>query len=106
MNGKKLTGWQNVNNVGYYFDNEGAVSSKCGIDVSKYQGTIDWKKVKADGIDFVFVRAGYRGYETGKIVIDTKFVENVKGAHDAGLEVGVYFFSQAINAAEGKAEAE
>ena len=106
VNGKKLTGWQNVNNVGYYFDSEGAVSSKCGIDVSKYQGTIDWKKVKADGIDFVFVRAGYRGYETGKIVIDTKFVENVKGAHDAGLEVGVYFFSQAINAAEGKAEAE
>ncbi len=106
MNGKKLIGWQNINNVGYYFDSEGALSSKCGIDVSQWNGDIDWQKVKADGIDFVFIRAGYRGYGTGAIVMDRNFVENIEGATAAGLEVGIYFFSQAINAAEGQAEAQ
>ena len=79
---------------------------KKGIDVSAYQGTIDWERVKADGIDFVFLRLGYRGYaEEGTLNEDEKFEENLKGAKDAGLKVGVYFFSQATTQEEAKEEA-
>lgn len=94
-------------------DNDGRLSydteefqSKLGVDVSYFQGEIDWEKVKADGIDFAMIRLGYRGYGTGNIVIDDQFTENINGALAAGLEVGVYFFSQAVNAREAKREAE
>ncbi len=80
--------------------------SKLGVDVSYFQGEIDWEKVKADGIDFAMIRLGYRGYGTGNIVIDDQFTENINGALEAGLEVGVYFFSQAVNVQEAKREAE
>ena len=76
-----------------------------GIDVSSYQGVIDWKKVKASGVDYVIIRLGYRGYETGKICLDDYFASNIKGALAAGLEVGVYFFSQAVTASEAIQEA-
>ena len=79
---------------------------KKGIDVSAYQGEIDWEKVKADGIDFVFLRLGYRGYaEEGTLNEDEKFEENLKGAKAAGLKVGVYFFSQATMKKEAEEEA-
>ena len=79
---------------------------KKGIDVSAYQGTIDWERVKADGIDFVFLRLGYRGYaKEGTLNEDEKFEENLKGAKAAGLKVGVYFFSQATTQEEAKEEA-
>lgn len=80
--------------------------SKLGVDVSYFQGEIDWEKVKADGIDFAMIRLGYRGYGTGNIVVDDQFTENINGALAAGLEVGVYFFSQAVNVQEAKREAE
>lgn len=76
-----------------------------GIDVSKYQGTIDWNAVKASGISFVIIRCGYRGYESGAIVEDARFRANIQGARAAGLRVGVYFFSQAINEQEAVEEA-
>lgn len=76
-----------------------------GIDVSKFQGAIDWNRVKASGIDFVFIRVGYRGYQYGTIVEDPYFQTNIKGALAAGIDVGVYFFSQAITQEEAKAEA-
>ena len=76
-----------------------------GIDVSKWQGDIDWNKVKAAGYDFVFIRCGYRGYETGALATDDKFEENIEGAQASGLMVGVYFFSQAINEVEAQQEA-
>ena len=76
-----------------------------GIDISKYQGEVDWEKVKADGVEFVILRLGYRGYETGKVILDETFEANVKGATEAGIEVGVYFFSQAITQAEAIEEA-
>ena len=76
-----------------------------GIDVSEWNKDINWKKVKASGVDFAIVRIGYRGYRTGKIVQDAKFLENIKGAKAAGIKVGVYFFSQAINLVEGQEEA-
>lgn len=76
-----------------------------GIDISYHQGTIDFNAVKAAGVDFVIIRVGYRGYESGKIVADPKFDTYIQGAKAAGLRVGVYFFSQAINAEEGVEEA-
>lgn len=76
-----------------------------GIDVSYYQGTIDWDKVKAAGIDYVIIRVGYRGYGNGKLVLDDNFKTNIKGAQAAGLDVGVYFYTQAISTTEAKEEA-
>lgn len=76
------------------------------IDVSKYQGDVDWKKVKQSGIDYAMIRIGYRGYgEKGTINIDEKYENNIKNAISAGIKVGVYFFSQAITEAEAAAEA-
>jgi lysozyme len=76
-----------------------------GIDVSGHQGSIDWEKVAADGVDFVYIRAGYRGYTYGDMFVDKSFYANIRGAAAAGLKVGVYFFSQAINLVEVEEEA-
>ena len=76
-----------------------------GIDVSYHQGRIDFAAVRASGIDFVIIRVGYRGYGSGKIVLDPNFHTYMKAAKAAGLRVGVYFFSQAISAEEGVEEA-
>jgi len=69
--------------------------SSPGVDVSAFQGKIDWKKVKNSGIEFAIVRLGYRGYESGKLVEDEYAKKNLDGAAEAGLKVGAYFFSQA-----------
>lgn len=76
------------------------LESYAGVDVSAFQGNIDWKKVKASGIDFAIIRLGYRGYESGKLVEDEYARANLKGAADAGLGVGAYFFSQALDIRE------
>lgn len=76
-----------------------------GIDVSKWNGNIDWDKVKASGVEFVMIRAGYRGSQTGALVEDPNFLVNIRGAKKAGLKVGVYFFTQAINEVEAVEEA-
>lgn len=88
--------------AGYEDDSYGAVT---GIDVSEFQGDIDWKAVKQDGVDFVMMRLGFRGSETGALVLDSRFKENIKGARKAGLDVGVYFFSQAVTPEEAIEEA-
>lgn len=75
------------------------------IDVSKWNGTINFKKVKAAGIKGVIIRCGYRTSGSGSLYVDSKFKENIKGAKNAGLKVGVYMFSQAVNKSEAKAEA-
>lgn len=91
----------------YYTDKDGNVISKLGIDVSEYQPSVDWQQVKNAGIEFVMVRMGYRGYgEAGTLVVDKMFRHHVENALGAGLGVGVYFFSQAVNDAEVKEEAE
>ncbi|SDA09234.1 Glycosyl hydrolases family 25 [Ruminococcus sp. YE71] len=78
-----------------------------GIDVSYFQYQIDWKKVKADGVDFAIIRLGYRGYgSSGDLVLDYRFEENIKNAKAAGLQVGIYFYTQAITTAEAKEEAD
>ena len=80
-------------------------TQRFGIDVSKWQGDIDWDKVKASGVEFVIIRAGYRGSQTGALVEDPYFLKNIRGASKAGLKVGVYFFTQAINEVEAVEEA-
>ena len=79
--------------------------AKTGVDVSTYQKEIDWQAVAADGIDFAILRLGYRGYTEGGLFLDQTFESNLRGALDAGLEVGVYFFSQAVTPEEAEAEA-
>lgn len=76
-----------------------------GIDVSKWNKEIDWKKVKKSGVKFVIIRCGYRGSSTGSLVIDPYFEQNIKGALDAGINVGVYFFTQAVTDVEAVEEA-
>ena len=77
-----------------------------GIDVARYQGTIDWSRVGTSSVDFAMVRVGYRGYGSGKLVMDEYYYANMNGAIAAGLDVGVYFFSQAITVEEAIEEAE
>ncbi len=76
-----------------------------GIDVSKYQGEINWQQVKAAGVEFVMVRLGYRGYSTGVLHTDPMAAQNLAGAREAGLQVGAYFYSQATSAEEAQEEA-
>lgn len=76
-----------------------------GIDVSEWNGDINWKKVKASGIDFAIIRVGGRYYQGGGYFTDDKYKENIEGALDAGLDVGVYFFSAAVSTREAKEEA-
>lgn len=94
-------GWK----VDYTGDSRYEVSN--GVDVSYHQGDIDWDKVKEAGVEFAFIRIGYRGYgKEGTLHIDTKYYDNIEGAKKAGLKVGVYFFSQAVNIEEAKEEAD
>ncbi len=76
-----------------------------GIDVSRYQNEIDFEAVKASGVDFVIIRLGYRGYGSGRIVYDDYALTNLYRAAEAGLDIGVYFFSQAITLEEAEEEA-
>lgn len=80
-------------------------NASVGIDVSKWNREIDWEKVKAAGVDFAIIRAGYRGSTTGSLVIDPYFEANIKAATLAGVKVGVYFFTQAVNEVEAVEEA-
>ena len=80
--------------------------SRVGIDVSSHQGEIDWEAVATSGVEFAIIRAGYRGYSEGELFVDPFFFENIEGALENGLDVGVYFFSQALNTEEALEEAE
>ena len=88
------------------YDGEG-YKFRHGVDVSYYQENIDWEKVKADGMEFAIIRIGYRGYGgAGTLNLDGNFEQNIQGAQKAGLDVGVYFFAQAVNEQEAIEEAE
>lgn len=100
--------WDNLRNDNgrmTYYEN-GTQTSLTGIDVSSHQGTIDWNQVSADGIDFAVLRCGRRGYSEGGIYPDETFQTNLQNATEAGLPVGVYFFSQAITEQEAREEAD
>ena len=106
---KKVTGLRSIDGKLYYFDANGVKQDKVtfGIDVSKYQSGLDWNKIKKSGVSFVIIRIGYRGYGAeGKLVKDPMFEEHFTNARNAGLKVGVYFFTQAVNEAEAQEEAE
>ncbi|MDD3361923.1 MAG: glycoside hydrolase family 25 protein [Hespellia sp.] len=79
---------------------------RLGVDVSEHQGDIDWKQVKDAGYEFAIIRVAYRGYTEGGLSSDAYYEQNIKGALAAGLEVGVYVFSQAINETEAEEEAQ
>lgn len=90
----------------FSYAEDGVVKSQVGVDVSDHQGAIDWQAVAHDGIDFAIVRAASRGYTEGGLMPDTYFAEHIDGAQAAGLDVGAYFFSQAISVEEAVEEAE
>ena len=107
-NHNKITGNQVIGGVMYTFGGDGALSQSSGnrgIDVSKYQGNIDWGAVAASGINFAIIRVGYRGSSSGALVEDRNFKKNISGATKAGIKVGLYFFTQAVNEAEAVEEA-
>ena len=112
--GEMLTGWQKLSDGNWKFfmltgSKQGAMveDSSCqdnsikGIDVSKYQENIDWSKVRAEGIDFAFVRMGH-----GDLVLDPYFKQNMEGANAAGIATGVYFYSTAMDAAQAVKDAQ
>ncbi len=124
----KYTGWQTLNGHVYYYNAEGKVvtgeqiiqgakytfasdgslvtgNGALGIDVSKWNGSIDWNAVKNSGVNYVIIRCGYRGSSQGALIEDPKFQANIKGATAAGLKVGVYFFTQAVDEREAVEEA-
>ena len=84
----------------------GQVKSKLGIDVSESQLDIDWQAVADDGIDFAMIRLGYRGATEGDLYLDSYYWDNLEGARSAGVDCGIYFFSQATNEREAIEEAE
>lgn len=109
-NGVVVTGTQIIQGVTYNFGEDGAIATKVngstfGIDISRHNGAIDWNAVKASGVDYVIIRCGYRGSATGVLIEDQSFRTNIKGATAAGLKVGVYVFSQAVDEVEAVKEA-
>lgn len=90
----------------YEYYEDGQKVSRKGIDVSSFQGVIDWESVAQDGVEFAIIRMGIRGYGTGKLVVDEQFEANMEGALAAGLDVGVYFFSAAVSEEEAIEEAD
>lgn len=96
---------QNESGFFEYFDENGQKISRTGIDVSKYQGNINWKLVKDAGIDYAIIRLGYRGMNEGTLELDPFYEANIKGANEAGVDAGIYFFSQAVTVEEAVEEA-
>ncbi len=103
--------YNDYDNSYLYYDNGFAAydddryTSRLGVDVSYHNGNIDWASVKASGVKFAMIRVGYRGYDQGTISEDPYFRQNIEGAIAQGIDVGVYFFSQAINEEEAAEEA-
>ena len=107
-NAKPVTGQQIISGTKYNFLENGRLpksEGRLGIDVSKYQGNINWNEVKASGVKYAILRVGYRGWGSGVLVEDDYIRKNLAGARAAGIDVGLYFFSQAVNEVEAVEEA-
>lgn len=104
-NSQAVTGWNQIDGLQYYFNGDGSLGSHLVIDVSTYNGDIDWNRVKAAGIDYAIIRVGYRGYETARLVKDKRFDTNMRNATAAGVKVGAYIVTQAVNTNEAVEEA-
>ena len=106
-NGHRAIGWRRIDGNPYYFNENGALASIWGVDVSELDGSIQWTRVRNTGCQFAILRLGFRSYgSTGAIYEDARFDTNIREARAAGIPVGVYFYSQAINTQEAVEEAE
>ena len=103
--GRPLTGLQRIDGRLYYFAPDGRKAGALGVDVSYYNEDVDFLKVREQGIDFVIVRLGGRGWSTGSIYRDTRTAQYLHNAHEAGLRVGAYFYSTAGSESEAAEEA-
>lgn len=101
-----ITNFQVDENGEITYSENGEVISHKAIDVSKYQGQIDWQAVAGEGVEYAFVRLGIRGYQSGAMVLDDTFADNMLNAQNAGIKTGAYFFTQAINEEEAIEEAD
>jgi len=104
---------KNELSAGDFFEQDGILryaGAECtalwGVDVSYYQGEIDWQAAADFGVEFAIIRLGYRGYSQGSLFEDERFRENMEGAAAAGIPTGVYFFSQAVSPEEAREEAD
>lgn len=97
---------QNTGGVLQYYDQNGSQASEIGIDVSYYNNQIDWHALKAQGFDFAIIRLGGRGWGTGRLYGDRMTQSYLRGARDAGIRIGAYFYSTARNPAEATEEAQ
>ena len=107
-NGNKVTGDQVIGGTSYHFTSDGVLDTQDSgicIDVSTWNGSIDWSKVRSSGVTYAIIRCGYRGSSKGALVEDSSFAANMSGAAAAGIRTGVYFYSQATTEAEAVEEA-
>lgn len=104
--GNLARGIRQIDGKLYYFNLFGVKAAKLGIDISYHNKGVNWPAVKANGIDFAILRVGYRGWESGLLWLDDRFVQNLRGAKAAGLDVGVYVYSTAVNPIEARQEAD
>lgn len=98
--------WSLINTDGYYSYEDENYTSLIGIDVAAHQETIDWSKVKEAGIDFSYIRIGYRGAAEGILHEDLEFENNYEGAKENNIQVGIYWYSQPISVEEAIEEAD
>ena len=103
--GNPVVGLKNIDGRLYYFNQYGVKAKSIGVDVSFYNNGINWNAVKAQGVDFAIIRVGGRGWESGKLYDDVCFLQNLREARAAGLRVGVYFYTTAVDALEAVQEA-
>ena len=106
--GTKVTGEQVIQGAKYTFASDGSLivgTGTVGIDVSRWNGNINWNQVKNSGISYVIIRCGYRGSTKASLIVDPMFEDYIKGATAAGLKVGVYFVTQAVDEREAVEEA-
>ncbi len=100
--------WDNLYQDEFNFRSyeDDAFTARRGIDVSEHQGEIDWSQVKESGVEFAYLRLGYRSYQLGGLHLDTRFEEYAAGLKENDIDLGVYFFSQAVTVEEAKEEAQ
>lgn len=103
--GRKLTGLRSIGGKIYFFDDNGFKAQSLGIDVSSYNGCVNWEAAKAQGIDFAILRVGGRGWTSGKTYDDSFFYNYMKDARKVGIKLGLYFYSTAITPDEAVKEA-
>ncbi len=103
--GGAVTGLRLIDGKYCYFDRSGVKAEALGVDVSTYNENIDWDRVREQGIGFAIIRTGGRGWTSGSIYDDVRFERYLRDAQEAGMQIGVYFYSTAINEQEAAEEA-